>query len=286
MTDARTVSELLAEATKQLADVGVDQPRLDARLLLAYAMGFSDNHVYGRENLIPDTAAATRFEVALKRRLEREPVSRILGRREFWTLDLRVTPETLDPRSDSETLVEAVLATFLDPAAELRVLDLGTGTSALLLAVLTEYRNATGVGVDQSAECIQTARHNAELCGLTKRARFTQSDWDASLNGIFDVILCNPPYIPASEIVDLDPEVQKFDPKVALIGGEDGLKYYRALGPVFMRRLSVNGRIFLEIGHSQLKSVIRLMREAGFECSAIRKDLAGHDRCLVLKVRS
>jgi release factor glutamine methyltransferase len=215
------------------------------------------------------------------RRARREPVSRIVGRREFWSLDFMLSPATLDPRPDSECLIEAALAAAPEDAATL-VLDLGTGSGCLLLAFLSERKRATGLGVDLSADAVATARENAARLGLAERARFAVGDWGAGVTGGFDLILCNPPYIPAGDIEGLAPEVAHHDPRLALAGGEDGLEAYRELAPELARLLRPRGRAVLEVGHGQADAVGRLMAAAGLSTHARRADLGGIERCLTL----
>ncbi|MFN3075561.1 MAG: N5-glutamine methyltransferase family protein [Alphaproteobacteria bacterium] len=209
----------LADAARRLALGGVASPRLDARILLAHVLGETP----GAVGLYPERALTDEqiqaFERLLSRRRDREPVSRILGQRGFWTLDLALSPDTLDPRPDTETLIEAVLEACPDRSAPLTMLDLGTGTGCLLLALLSEFPRALGVGVDLSPGALLTARRNAVAAGVADRARWVGSCWAGALTGSFDVIVSNPPYVPDAEIAGLEPEVARFDPRLALSGG-------------------------------------------------------------------
>jgi release factor glutamine methyltransferase len=277
-----TVATALRAAAARLAASGVPEPRLDARLLLAEALGAEPAAVFGWPERRLGAAERERFAGLVERRARREPVSRILGRREFWSLPFRVVPATLDPRPDSETLVEAALAEFADVSAPLRVLDFGTGTGCLLLAFLSERPSATGIGVDLAPAALACARANAAALGLGGRARFVASDWDAALAGTADVILANPPYIEAGAIAALDPEVALHDPRRALDGGADGLDAYRALAVGTARLLAPEGQAFLELGQGQAAAVAALMTAAGLAVRAIRRDLAGEERCLVV----
>lgn len=277
-----SVAGLLAEAASRLEAAGVEDPRRDARLLLAEALDVPAHRLILEPNEMVPEAAASLFAAYLDRRLAREPVARILGRREFWSLDFRVTPATLDPRPDSETLVEAVLAAFPDRNRALRVVDFGTGTGCLLLAVLSEYPHATGLGIDMAPEAVATARLNAGDLGLTDRAEIRLGDWGQGVEGPFDIILSNPPYIEAGIVGTLAPEVALFDPVLALAGGDDGLAAYRALIPHVARLLSPEGRGFLELGAGQGDAVAAIAGDSGLAVLERRADLAGITRCLVL----
>jgi release factor glutamine methyltransferase len=253
----------LAQAIDALAAAGIEDAMREARLLQRQA------------------ADETAFDAMIARRAAREPVSYILGRREFWSLDFAVTPACLDPRPDSETVVEAVLAKLPDRNRAWRILDLGTGSGCLLLALLSELPNATGVGLDVSPEALGVALGNAHRLGLGNRARFMERDWARGLDGEFDVIVANPPYIPSAEIETLAPEIARYEPRRALDGGKDGLDAYRAIIPNLGRALAPGGFAALEIGATQAERVGRLAREAGFAAEC-RPDLAGRDRCLIV----
>ncbi len=226
-----------------------DTPRADARVFL--------NHYNGQPT-------ALQIEAFVRRRRKKEPVSKILGKRGFWTLDLTVTQDVLDPRPDSETLIEAVLKQYSNRAAPYRILDVGTGSGCLLLALLSEYRNAVGLGVDKSPAALAVARQN----GQGTNARFVEGDFTQpdflKEEEPFDIIVSNPPYIPTDTIDKLDTEVRVYDPMLALDGGTDGLNAYRALGQQFRRLLKPDGRVFLEIGQGQETDVIAIMEENGF----------------------
>jgi release factor glutamine methyltransferase len=223
-----------------------------------------------------------RFGRMTARRAPREPVSRILGRREFWSLEMKVTPATLDPRPDSESLVGAVLARIAEPSAAIRILDLGTGCGCLLLALLSELPRARGLGVDIDLEALAAARDNARGLGLAARAGFAKSDWGRDLVGSWQLIVSNPPYIKDSAIADLAPEVARYDPPRALSGGEDGLEAYRQLAPQISRLLAADGMAALEVGRGQADAVERLLGEAGLRTLDRTRDLAGIERCLVV----
>ncbi len=274
------ISAVLRDAARRLGAAGVDTARLDARLLLGAALG---REVWPHESEAVDAAGLGRFEALMVRRLAREPVSRILGRRAFWTLDLTVTPDTLDPRADSETLIEAAVAAFADLDPPRRILDLGTGSGCLLLAALVEFPSASGLGIDRSPGAVETARRNARLNGLEDRSAFRAAAWDDLPQADWDLILTNPPYIPETEAIGLQPEVARFDPREALIAGPDGLDAYRSLMRIMPRLLAPRATVVLELGAGQNQAVRTLARAAGFTAVATRKDLGGVDRALVLK---
>lgn len=256
----------IAATARQLAAAGIANQRHEARLLHALAVG--DN---------------ARLADYVRRRVAHEPYSRIRGTREFWSLDFALSPDTLDPRPDSETLIEAALAALPDRTAPLRVVDLGVGTGALLLALLSEYPNATGLGVDVLPGAVATAARNAASLGVADRAQFVAGDWAEANLGAADVILANPPYIPSGEIVALPPEVVRFDPRRALDGGDDGLMAYRALAPVVQRTLKPDGWAFFELGAGQAADVARIVAAANLRAAGMHHDLAGHERCLVIR---
>lgn len=278
---------LLRDAAVQLEAAGVEEARRDARLLLAEALGVEAHRLILEPQTNVPPAAADRFAGFVAARAARVPVSRILGRREFWGLTFRLSPATLDPRPDSETLVEAVLKAFPDRTAPLRVLDFGTGTGCLLLAVLSEYPNATGLGIDKAEDAVATASANAVDLGLAGRAEIRLGDWGQGLGGQgvgepFDIILSNPPYIEAAVVPALAPEVARHDPLLALAGGADGLDAYRRLLPDVARLLAAQGHAFLELGQGQAADVAALAQQCGLIQRALHADLAGIARCLEL----
>ena len=275
--------DILAPATRRLEARGIAAPALDARLLLGTALGL-DRAVLPHETLTGfDQAAAGRFTACLDRRLAGEPVSRIRGWREFWSLRLDLAPATLDPRPDSETVVTAALDAAA-PADQRRILDLGCGSGALLLAVLSERHEASGTGVDIAAEAVAKATGNAEINGLAARTTFIQGDFadPQTASGSYDLILCNPPYIPSDEIAGLAAEVARFDPLLALDGGDDGLQCWRLVLPRIAAGLAAGGRVCLEIGAGQEQDVLALAGAAGLAEVTRARDLTGICRCLVL----
>jgi release factor glutamine methyltransferase len=274
-----TVAKTLADLTARFSAAGIDTARLDARVLLAHALGLEPSQLFARSDavLAPEIGAAA--ETFAQRRLAHEPVSRIIGRREFWAMDFALTPDTLDPRADTETIVTAVLnqrGTYAAP----RILDLGTGTGCILLAILEDWPQASGIGVDLSPGAVGVARANAARLGLASRAAFQHGNWGEGIEEQFEVIVSNPPYIAERELARLAPEVGGFDPALALNGGADGLAAYRALIPSACRRLKPGGRLFLELGLGQADSVAGFLTAAGLRPVAQHLDLSGIVRCL------
>lgn len=277
-----TLARALDEATRRLAAAGVATPRLDARVLLCHALGCGPETLVGHGDRALNPAAAGRFAAGVTRRAGREPVAAITGRRGFWTLDLIVTGATLDPRPDSETVIEAVLARLGDRARPLRLLDLGTGSGCLLLALLAELPAATGVGIDRDPEAVRVARANAGRNGLASRAAFAVGDWASAIAGRFDVVVANPPYIPTADIAGLAPEVAHHEPRAALDGGADGLDAYRAIVPALPGvLLGAGGLAAFEVGQGQADVVAGLLAGRGFVAVEHARDLAGIARVVV-----
>ena len=278
-----TVGAFLCQAGQVLRAAAIDSPRLEARLLLGHAMGATPEALLRDPGAPVPPEAAARFRAALAARLDAVPVAHILGTQGFWTLDLAVSPATLIPRPDSESLVEAALDAFPEAGAKLRVLDLGTGTGCLLLAVLAERPRAFGVGVDLVPGAAALAAGNAARNGLADRAAFLAGDWAASLVGRFDLVLSNPPYIESAAIAGLMPEVARHEPRSALDGGADGLAAYRHLTAILLDLLSPGGAAVLELGDGQREAVEALARGTGLTPSTCRTDLGGVERALVLR---
>jgi release factor glutamine methyltransferase len=262
----------------------VADARRDARLLICRLLGGGPELLLSRPERTLNEEEAARVEAAVARRAAREPVSRILGEREFWSLPFALNAETLDPRPDSETLVEAVLKETVDRAAPRRVLDLGTGSGCLLLALLSELPQAEGTGIDISAAALAAAEGNAARLGLARRARFLRHSWEEGLElagRSWDIIVSNPPYIASAELGGLAPEVAGYDPPAALDGGPDGLAAYRALIPAAAAALAPGGLIALEIGCGQAPAVEGLLAAAGLRSLRRAADLSGVERCLL-----
>jgi release factor glutamine methyltransferase len=281
-----TIGDAVARAAALLAEAGVAGARREARLLAALALEIDPAIVLGYPERPLDARAGERFMALVARRAAREPLSRIGGMREFWSLSFALTRDTLDPRPDSETLVAAALDRLPDRHAPWRILDLGTGSGCLLLALLSELPQAFGVGLDLAPGAAAAARRNAAALGLSGRAGFVVGSWDAAIRGPVDVILANPPYIPSAAIDDLAPEVARYEPRRALDGGPDGLDAYRLLAPAVQRLLRPGGVGLVEIGERQAGAVTALMERAGLAVEEVRQDLAGIERCVVVALPS
>jgi release factor glutamine methyltransferase len=278
-----TVRRRLAQDFRQCA---LDAPELDARLLVGHALGLDHAALVAAAARRLTAAEADAIAELAARRLAREPVARILGVKEFWGLPLRLNAETLVPRPETETVVEAALE-VLDRTGSrlhaLRVADLGTGSGALLLALLSDLPAAHGVGTDLSRAALGCASGNARALGLAARAAFVACNYAAALGGPFDLIVSNPPYVAHGEIAMLPPEVRNFDPLRALDGGPDGLDGYRAIAADARRLLARNGVLVLELAAGQLDPVRSIFARAGLAPEAIRTDLSGKARAFVVK---
>ena len=264
-----------------LAEAGIDDGAADARLLLCAAEGVGRLDLIRAPELRLSEAALARLAPMAERRAAGEPVSRILSRREFWGLPLAISPDVLDPRADTETLVEAVVKEFAQARqAPLRILDLGAGSGAILCALLKEFSAATGVAVDLSAPAAAQARDNLAACGFAGRANVIVGCWGRAISGRFDIVVANPPYIASREIDGLAREVRDHDPILALDGGPDGLDAYRALGAQLASMLSADGRFFLEFGAGQADSVSAILAGHRLTERARYADLAGLTRVM------
>lgn len=277
----------IAEAQRLMAKMfdlaGLDNAETDARLLLGHALQLDRSTLFSQANRLMNPDDVVRVSELAARRLQREPVSRIIGRKEFWSLTLDVSPAVLDPRPDTETIVEAALQYIDGQAARdkpLRLLDIGTGSGALMLALLSELKNATGIATDISASALAVARGNAERLNLAGRCDFIVCNIADGVSGTFDLVVSNPPYIEHSAIETLDPEVRDFDPALALDGGNDGLDFYRAISAEARRLLAPDGGLIVELGAGQEPSVRQLFTMAGLHVGDAKADLGGIPRAL------
>lgn len=268
-----SAASLLPAAIARLRAAGVADPARDARLLLAHAMGIAaDRLLLGLGDPLPAGAEA-RFALLIEARAARQPVSQLIGQRDFYGRRFRVTPDVLDPRPETETLIEAALT-----APFARVLDLGTGSGAIVLTLLAERAEASGVGVDLSQAALAVAKGNATALELGGRATFLHSDWFSEVDGRFDLIVANPPYIAAAEMADLAPEVRDWEPHLALTPGGDGLDAVRRIVAGAGAHLRPGGRILIEIGPTQGGAAIDLLQRAGFYAAKVICDLDGRAR--------
>jgi release factor glutamine methyltransferase len=280
---ACTRGSILAEAAAVLAKAGCEEPRRRARQLIASSLDISAAELLMHPERSLDCAQTERVRGFVDRVATGEPLSRVLRRRAFWGLDFALSDETLDPRPETETVVEATLARVADRRGALRLLDLGTGTGCLLLALLSEMPNAAGFGVDRSAGAAATARRNAKALGFSDRAGFFVGDWGLPLARQFDVIVANPPYVATSALSGLPREVSEYDPRNALDGGDDGLAAYRAIAADICALLAPAGMLVVEIGVGQTGAVTAILRGHGVVVEAVERDLAGIERCIVAR---
>lgn len=282
-----TVGTIRRRVVQMFRDAGLDSPALDARLLVGHALGL-DHSALARAAEQPLSAEELeRIEALAARRLRHEPVARILGQKEFWGLTLAVTPAVLVPRPDSETVVAAALAAIDSGggrARRLRLADLGVGSGALLLALLSELRHSFGIGTDCAPLALATARANAVRLGLAERAGFVACHYGSALAAGLDLVIANPPYVRRGEIDALAGEVRNFDPRMALDGGADGLDAYRAIAGDARRLLAVGAVLVVEVGAGQLAAVASLFTIGGLTVDAdVWRDLAGIPRALVAR---
>jgi release factor glutamine methyltransferase len=276
-----SLGPVLAAAAGRLGLAGIESARLDVRLLAARVLGWDQARVMARPEYSLTMEQGQNLEALIARRERREPLAYITGGREFWGLEFLVGPDTLVPRPESETIIEAALESITDPKAPLTILDLGTGSGCLLLALLRELPNATGLGVDVSPAALAVARDNARALGLEGRARFEPSDWGGELDadeGRFGLIVANPPYVADGEFAGLEPEVARFEPRLALSGGPDGLDCYRAMTPQIARLLAPGGLALVEIGAGQARPVGVIFQQQDLEISRVHDDLAACSR--------
>lgn len=282
--DGRSINEVRRRLAATFASHGLDSPELDARILIGEALKLDLTGLIaqgGRHMTVHDALILSSFA---DRRLSGEPVARILGRREFWGLPFELSPATLVPRPDTETVVEAALTILRNEKHHetIRIADIGTGSGAILLALLHELPAAAGIGTDISCEAIEIARRNARNLALDERASFVECDFAAGLTGTFDLIVSNPPYIPSRDVGQLAIDVRDHDPHLALDGGDDGLDAYRAIAPAAFTLLNPGGALIFEVGQGQDRDVRAILAAAGLVADeASWCDLAGVNRVVI-----
>ncbi len=290
MSNNSTAEQVLRSATETLLKAGCDTPRLDAEVLLMDTLSWERAELVSRTGDVVGQQQLTAFLQRIRRRKAREPVAHILGRKEFWSLEFCVSDQVLVPRPDSEVLIETCLRHFADRNHEpLRILDLGTGSGCLILTLLTEFPNATGLAIDVSCEALSIASSNAVRHGLSERVTFLEGDWYDAIDRSherqkFDLIVANPPYISTAELAGLMPEVTNFEPRIALDGGENGLAAYETIIFAAPDFLVNNGALALELGFGQAESVSLLLRAQSFIDIGLQKDLAGFERCAIATI--
>lgn len=289
-----TLGDMLDFLTRELDGDHIDDARLEARMILETGGGVNEARMIGFPEDVIDPKNENTIRAFAARRKNGEPLAHILGRKEFWSLSFQVTADTLIPRPDSETLIEAALE-FIDKnnssrQSKFNILDLGTGSGCLLLSLLSELPQATGIGVDVSRMACRVATENSKILGLDHRAEIVEGDWEnedlmTKLDGAtFDFILCNPPYIPETIIPTLDRDVRQFEPHQALNGGADGLDAYRLLAPKIKYLLKPTGALIFEFGQGQARDISEIIEQQGLKVQFVKPDLANIDRCILATV--
>ena len=273
-----TVQELLTASQAKLRECGISDPVRDARLLLADCLELRTQNLNLLDNSCISEIKISKFWRMINERCKRKPVSKILGYRSFWGRDFEINENVLDPRGDTETLIELILDCNFE-----NMLELGTGSGAIAITVLAERPEVTCVATDISQYALDTARTNSKRHGVQNRLKLLYSNWFDKISGSFDIIVSNPPYISSREYAQLSAEVLKYDPKISLTLGGDGLEAYREILSQALEKLSKNGHIFLEIGYTQANAVGHLFKEAGFQQIKVHKDLGSRDRVISAK---
>ena len=287
LTTGETIASARVALARSFATATIESPELDARVLVGHALGLDAAGVISQATRQLSPAERAAIAALARRRLAREPVARIVGIKEFWGLPFALNAETLVPRPETETVVEAALAALgARRQSALRVADLGTGSGALLLALLSELPRACGTGTDISIAALHCARDNAVALGLAARASFVACDYGAAVGAPADLLVSNPPYVARADIAALQPEVREFDPRRALDGGPDGLDGYRAIASDARRLLAPEGILVVEFGRGQLAAVTAIFAATGLEPAAPKYDLSGIARALVMRAKS
>ncbi|MBT5766485.1 MAG: peptide chain release factor N(5)-glutamine methyltransferase [Kordiimonadaceae bacterium] len=280
-----TLATLRKKIEARLRKKGIEEAPLDARLLISHIIPVTEIDFAINADQTVSNEQQNLIDILVQKREKRIPMSQIFGEKEFWSLSFKVTRDTLTPRPDSETLIEVALNEFEDKNATLSILDLGTGSGCLLLTLLSELKNATGLGIDVSASAIKVANENATNLSLNNRATFLKSDWFEKLSKTkkFDFIIANPPYIGLNEKPELTPEVCEHEPYSALFAGEEGLDDYRIIAADISSYMSEKSIIILEIGYRQSSAVKDIFEQKGFKNINVFQDLGGRDRCLLIR---
>jgi len=278
-----TLGQALHKVAERLADAGIEDARRDAQVLLGHVIERDRAYLHAFPEMKLSDDQMARLSGLVGRRAARVPMSQVLGSREFWSLNFQVTADTLTPRPDSETLVEAAIEQFDTGPGPSGIADLGTGTGCLLISLLTIWPDSRGVGIDRSSKALAIASSNAGACGVAARCKFVEGSWLDGIAERFDLIVSNPPYIPSVDLADLEPEVVDHEPHLALDGGDDGLDAYRALLPQLQGHLTDSGVVVLEHGAGQGPELEILASEHDLVVVANRSDLAGLRRCLILR---
>lgn len=283
---SRTIASARRTLTERFAAAGIDSADADARALIAHALNVERTTILTHSDRVLKSEEIAAVEALSARRLKREPVAYVIGRKEFWSLSFNVSPDVLVPRPETETVVELALD-VIDKRAmrkeKLRILDIGTGSGALLLALINELENAVGIGTDISTAALEIARANAAHVNLDSRCQFVACDIAAGIGGRFDLIVSNPPYVARGDIAGLSPEVRDYEPSIALDGGHDGLNLYRAIAAQAGERLAPDGSLIVELGAGQELPVRTLFTNAGLAVGPVRRDLAGIPRALAAR---
>ena len=278
-----SIKTILTNAKQKLRSAKIESAYLDADILMMHAANLTREKIIAHPDKNLSEDEVSKFNDYITRRINREPISHITGKREFWGLEFNVTKHTLDPRADSECLIEQALELFPDKQQPLKIADFGTGTGCLLLSLLYEYRNAQGIGIDISNDALNVAKSNSLKLKLANRSDFVVSSWADGIKGEFDLIISNPPYIIKNDIKKLEAEVSKFEPKLALDGGEDGLNCYRELAVNIHLLLSDKGYAIFEFGQGQEADVRAILESVGMEFVAYKKDLSSIIRSITVR---
>ena len=276
------LSELQKKITKILAEGGIETNSLDARIILREIFNFDEKELILNSDLILSESKISKVQKIITRRLNLEPVSKIFGKRDFYNSTFSISDDVLDPRPETENIVEIANNFILEKGYE-SFIDLGTGSGCIILSILKENKNLTAVGVDISIDAINIAKKNSKDMNLEKRSSFLVSNWLSSIYSSYDLIISNPPYIPSDEIITLSKTVKNFDPLISLDGGQDGLECYKEIAQDINRVINKNGRVILEIGYNQAHDVIKIFESKEFKLLKIYNDINGLNRILTFE---